>query len=128
MNNSFEQEIHYRLLNLLADEPQLRQRDMAERMGISVGKVNYCLAQLAKKGFIKVKRFKSAKTKIPYTYILTPVGIEEKGRITVRFLKRKLKEYEEIKRQIAVLTEEVEQNGLGKAAELELGNLDARVI
>ncbi|MDZ7696723.1 MAG: MarR family EPS-associated transcriptional regulator [Deltaproteobacteria bacterium] len=83
-----EQEIHYRLLNLLADEPQLRQRDMARKMGVSVGKVNYCLAELGKKGLIKVKRFKSARTKIPYTYKLTPRGLEEKGRMTVSFLKK----------------------------------------
>jgi EPS-associated MarR family transcriptional regulator len=123
MNQPFEQEIHYRLLNLLTDEPQLRQRDMAKRMGISVGKVNYCISELAKKGLIKIKRFKSAKSKIPYTYMLTPKGIEEKGRITVNFLKRKLQEYEETKRQIEALTEQVEQNGLRAVAEAELGEL-----
>ncbi len=121
MNQAFEQEIHYRLLNLLVDEPQLRQLDIAKKMGISVGKVNYCIAELAKKGLIKVKRFKSAKNKLPYSYMLTPQGIEEKGRITVRFLKRKLSEYEEIKHQIAALTEEVEKNGLRDMAESEIG-------
>ena len=121
MNQAFEQEIHYRLLNLLVDEPQLRQLDIAKKMGISVGKVNYCIAELAKKGLIKVKRFKSAKNKLPYSYMLTPQGIEEKGRITVRFLKRKLSEYEEVKHQIAALTEEVEKNGLRGMAESEIG-------
>ena len=120
MNQSFEQEIHYRLLTLLTDEPQLRQLDMAERMGISVGKVNFCLSELARKGLIKVKRFKSARNKMPYTYKLTPRGIEEKGRMTVRFLKRKLAEYEEIKRQIEDLTEEVNKNGLNTMAGDEL--------
>ncbi|MDZ7696682.1 MAG: MarR family EPS-associated transcriptional regulator [Deltaproteobacteria bacterium] len=120
MNHAFEQEIHYRLLNILAEEPQLGQREIAVKMGISVGKVNYCLSELAKKGLIKVKRFKSAKTKIPYTYKLTPKGIEEKGRITVGFLKRKLEEYEEIKRQIQDLTLDVEQNGLSTMARGEL--------
>ena len=120
MNHTLEQEIHYRLLTLLSDEPQLRQLDMAERMGISVGKVNYCLSELAKKGLIKVKRFKSAKNKMPYTYKLTHRGIEEKGRMTVRFLKRKLAEYEEIKRQIQDLTEEVNKNGLNAMAQDEL--------
>ena len=120
MNHTFEQEIHYHLLNLLADEPQLRQRDMASKMGVSVGKVNYCLSELAKKGLIKVKRFKSARTKIPYTYKLTPRGLEEKGRMTVSFLKRKLREYEEIKDQIEILTRDVEQNGLSPMARSEL--------
>ena len=128
MNQSFEQEIHYRLLNLLVDEPQLRQLDIAKKMGISVGKVNYCIAELAKKGLIKVKRFKSAKNKLPYSYMLTPQGIEEKGRITVRFLKRKLSEYEEIKHQIAALTEEVEKNGLWGMAEGDIGKPAGRLI
>ena len=123
MNHAYEQEIRYRLLNLLADEPQLRQLDMARKMGISVGKVNFCISELAKKGLIKVNRFKSAKNKVPYSYMLTPRGIEEKGRITVRFLKRKIEEYEEIKCQIGVLTEEVEENGLQGLAESEIGKM-----
>ena len=128
MNHSSEQEIHYRLLNLLTDEPQLRQLDMAKRMGISVGKVNFCISELAKKGLIKVKRFKSAKNKVPYSYMLTPRGIEEKGKITVRFLKRKIQEYEEIKRQIGSLYDEVEENGLQRLAESEIGKLAGRLI
>ena len=128
MNHLYEQEIHYRLLNLLADEPQLRQLDMAKKMGISVGKINFCISELAKKGLIKVKRFKSAKNKVPYSYMLTPRGIEEKGRITVGFLKRKMSEYEEIRRQIEVLTEEVEKNGLRGMAESEIGKMAGRLI
>ena len=128
MNHNYEQEIHYRLMNLLADEPQLRQLDMARKMGISVGKVNFCISELAKKGLIKVKRFKSAKSKVPYTYMLTPRGIEEKGKITVRFLKRKMTEYEEIKRQIEVLTEEVKENGLQNLVESEIRKMGERSI
>ncbi|MBW1705282.1 MAG: MarR family EPS-associated transcriptional regulator [Deltaproteobacteria bacterium] len=107
MNNRYEQEIRYRLLKVLSQDSNLSQRDMAKRMGISLGKVNYCLSELAKKGLIKVNRFKSAKNKIPYTYILTPTGLEEKARLTVTFLKSKLSEYEEIKRQIKELASEV---------------------
>ena len=125
MNPAYEQEIRYRLLKILAEEPKLRQLDMAKMMGISVGKVNYCISQLAKKGLIKVKRFKSAKNKVPYTYILTPRGIEEKAILTVRFLKRKIDEYEEIRRQIRVLTREVEENGLTGVAESEIGEMAA---
>ena len=128
MNHTYEQEIRYRLLNLLADEPQLRQLDMAKMMGISVGKVNFCISELARQGLIKVKRFKSAKNKIPYSYILTPHGIEEKGRITVRFFKRKIAEYEEIRRQIGILAEEVEKNGLRGMAESEIGETANRFI
>ena len=78
MNNDFEHEIRYRLLKILSQESNLTQRDMAKKMGISLGKVNYCLSELAKKGLIKVKRFKSAKNKIPYTYILPPRGIKKR--------------------------------------------------
>jgi EPS-associated MarR family transcriptional regulator len=112
MNGRIQQEIRYRLLKLLADEPRIGQRQIAEKMGISLGVVNYCLREFAKKGLIKIHRFKSARNKVPYSYILTPTGVEEKGRVTVRFLKRKIEEYEEIKRQIALLTKEVEENGL----------------
>jgi len=112
MNHTYEQEIHYRLLKVLSQDPQLGQRDMAKRMGISLGKVNYCISELAAKGWIKITRFRSAKNKIPYTYLLTPKGLEEKGRLTLRFLKRKLSEYEEIKKQIRELHYEVEEDGL----------------
>jgi EPS-associated MarR family transcriptional regulator len=112
MNNHFEQEVRYRLLKILSRESNLTQREMAKRMGISLGKVNYCLSELAQKGLIKVKRFKSAKNKIPYTYILTPHGIEEKAGLTVTFLRRKTREYEEIKRQIKELSAEIEDDRL----------------
>jgi EPS-associated MarR family transcriptional regulator len=128
MNNAYNQEIHYRLLNLLSEEPRLRQKDIAGKMGISVGKVNYCIAELTRKGLIKVGRFKKSASKLAYAYMLTPQGMEEKGRITVRFLKRKLEEYDEIKRQILALTQDVEENGLQTMAEAELGDLKARFI
>ena len=111
MNNNYEQEIRYRLLKVLSQDPNLGQRDMAKRMGISLGKVNYCVSELASKGWIKITRFKSAKKKIPYTYMLTPKGLEEKGRLTLRFLKRKLSEYEEIKKQIRGLHCEAQEEG-----------------
>ncbi len=110
MNNSNEQEIHYRLLKILAEEPRTSQREMARRTGISLGKTNYVLTELAKKGIIKIKGFKSARHKIPYTYMLTSEGLEEKARITLKFLKRKLSEYEEIKRQIKEIANEVEKD------------------
>ena len=112
MNISHEQEIRYRLLKILSQEPKLGQRDMAKRMGISLGKVNYCISKLASRGWIKITRFKNAREKIPYTYMLTPKGLEERGRLTLRFLKRKLREYEEIKKQIRELHCEAQEEGL----------------
>lgn len=110
MNNTYEQEIHYRLLKLVSKDYCFTQREMAKEMGISLGKVNYCLRELAKKGLIKINRFKSAKNKIPYTYILTPKGMKEKAKLTVRFLRSKIVEYEEIKKQIKELAGEIEED------------------
>ena len=112
MNNLYEQEIRYRLLKILSKDPNFTQREMAKKMGISLGKVNYCLSELAKKGFIKISRFKSSRNKIRYIYILTPRGLEEKARLTLSFLKRKTLEYEEISRQIRDLAREVEEERL----------------
>ena len=110
MNHHYEQEIRYKILKILAGDPSLSQREMAGRMGISLGKTNYVLTELANKGIIKIKRFKSARNKIPYTYMLTSHGLEEKARITSKFLKRKLAEYEEIKRQIKDIAKEARKD------------------
>lgn len=110
MNNIPEQEVNYNILKLLSAEPNLSQRAISGRMGISLGKTNYVLSELAEKGIIKIKRFKSAPNKIPYTYMLTPHGLEEKARITLKFLKRKLSEYEEIKYQIKEITKEAKKD------------------
>ena len=110
MNSLYEQEIRYKLLKLLSIHANLSQREMARRMGISLGKTNYVLTELANKGIIKIKRFKSAPNKIPYSYMLTPHGLEEKTKITLKFLKRKLNEYEEIKHQIKEIAKEAEKD------------------
>ncbi|MEA2040705.1 MAG: MarR family EPS-associated transcriptional regulator [Thermodesulfobacteriota bacterium] len=128
MNHTYEQEIRYRLLKILAEEPQLGQREMAKKMGVSLGKVNFCVSELAARGWIKITRLKSARKKIPYIYMLTPRGLEAKTKITLAFLKRKLSEYEEVKYQIAVLTEEVEKNGLQDMAESGIGEMAGRII
>ena len=112
MNYIYEQEIRYRLLKILAKEPQLGQREMAKKMGISLGKVNFCVSELAAKGWIKITRLKSARKKIPYIYMLTPKGVEEKGKLTIRFLKRKVSEYEEIKVQISEIYQEVKHEAV----------------
>jgi len=107
MNNALDQEIRYCLLKILSENHHLTQREMAEKMGISLGKLNYCVSQLTKKGFIKVNRFKSSTAKKKYIYVLTPHGLEEKAKVTLRFLKRKVSEYEEIQRQIRELVHEL---------------------
>jgi EPS-associated MarR family transcriptional regulator len=109
MNKPYDQEIRYRLLKILSRDADLTQREMAGRMGVSLGKVNFCLSELGKRGFIKIRRFKVSRNKSQYIYLLTPRGLEEKTRLTVSFLRRKIVEYEEIKRQIRDLVLEVEE-------------------
>ena len=107
MNTKSTTEIRYRLLKLLEKNPNLTQRQMAEEMGLSLGKFNYCLKELAKKGIVKIERFTTSDRKAAYMYLLTPKGIEEKTRITANFLKRKMAEYDQLKQEIRELTREV---------------------
>ncbi len=100
---------------------------MAKKMGISLGKVNFCVSELAAKGWIKITRLKNARKKIPYIYMLTPKGLEEKGELTVRFLKRKVSEYEEIKVQISEIYQEVKHEGLDNL-ESELSSVVKSII
>ncbi len=110
--NEKDQEIEYRLFKILAKNPNMTQRQMAGDMGISLGKFNYCLTELVKKGFVKMDRFRSSSNKVAYMYLLTPHGLEEKTRVTAKFLHRKMAEFEEIKKQIEELTEEVKMADL----------------
>jgi EPS-associated MarR family transcriptional regulator len=95
------------LLRALAAEPELSQRDLSHRTGTSLGAVNYCLRALAEKGLVKVNNFRASGNKLRYAYVLTPKGIEAKTRLTSRFLRRKLAEYERLQAEIAALEEEV---------------------
>jgi len=108
MNPSQETEIRLRLFKILSEESDLTQREIAQRMGISLGKTNYCISEFVKKGFVKMQRFGESKTKLRYLYHLTPRGIEAKGALAIDFLKRKMHEYEEIRHQIQALTIEME--------------------
>lgn len=101
-------EIRYRLLKLLEANPNLTQRQMAEEMGLSLGKFNYCLKELVKKGIVKIERFTTSENKATYLYLLTPHGIEEKTRVTAKFLKRKVAEYERLKDEIRDITREID--------------------
>ena len=127
MNDPYEQEIRYKLLKILSSEPNLSQREMARRMGISLGKTNYVLCELAEKGIIKIKRFKSAPQKIPYTYMLTPRGLEQKAKITTRFLKRKLSEYEAIKSQLKEIATDLQADQNSDFFKIEMMEVLAKV-
>jgi EPS-associated MarR family transcriptional regulator len=103
-------EVRYRLLRLLAPNPELSQREVARELGISLGKVNYCLQALAAKGWIKAANFKNSRNKRAYMYLLTPRGIEEKARLTGEFLRYKLKEHQALTAEIDQIRAEVEDN------------------
>ncbi len=102
-------ETRYRLLRLLEEKPNASQRELARALGISVGKVNYCLHALIDKGSLKIKNFGRNKRKLAYAYVLTPKGIEEKIELTLRFLKRKVAEYDALLADIEELKREVEK-------------------
>lgn len=100
-------EVRYRIFKRLTVDPHISQRDLARELDVSVGKVNYCLQALIEKGFVKVNNFRNNKNKLAYAYLLTPHGIEEKTRVTVTFLQRKVREYAELQEEIEVLRQEV---------------------
>ena len=101
-------ETHLKLLRHLEENPDVTQRELARELGISLGKANYCLKALINKGLIKAKNFKNSANKRAYLYILTPHGIEAKARISVRFLQRKMEEYEALRQEIEQLKTELE--------------------
>jgi len=95
------------ILKLLHANPNLSQRELAEAMGVSLGKVNYCLKALVQKGFVNLANFRRSDNKRVYAYLLTPAGLEEKARIVLAFLKRKEAEFETIQREIHELRGEL---------------------
>jgi len=101
-------EYRYKILKLLEQDPSLSQRDLASKLGISLGKVNYCLKALADVGILKIGNFKNSSNKLAYMYLLTPKGIEAKAEITLRFLKSKIQEYESLQQEIELLRKDVQ--------------------
>ena len=102
------EDIDLQVLRQLESEPRINQRGLATRLGLSLGKANYCLNALVAKGLVKISNFRRSDNKLAYAYLLTPTGVQEKARLTVAFLKRKQKEYEELQVEIARLKVEVD--------------------
>ena len=98
-----QKDIRLDLLRKLESSPECTQRELSKEMGVSLGKVNYCIRKLTEKGLIKITNFKQNPNKVGYAYLLTPQGIEEKSRLTFAFLKRKIIEYEILKKEIIAL-------------------------
>ena len=95
-------EIHLKILKHIETDPHISQRQLAQELGVSVGKINYCVQALVTRGWVKAGNFKRSSNKMRYLYLLTPAGIEEKARLTASFLKQKIVEHE-------IITQEIEQ-------------------
>tara|TARA_Y200000002_G_scaffold345707_1_gene319794 strand:+ start:511 stop:813 length:303 start_codon:yes stop_codon:yes gene_type:complete len=93
-------EDHLDILRKVGSNPDISQRELSQQLGFSLGKLNYCLNALKAKGLVKIKNFKKNPNKLVYAYILTPQGISEKTKLTINFMNRKLKEYDELKREL----------------------------
>ena len=98
MNSDLEN--NYKILREIQNNPNSSQRKLAKEVGFSLGKLNYCLKDLQKKGLIKIENFRKNPNKIAYAYILTPKGIKKKAKLTMNFMIRKMQEYDELKKEL----------------------------
>jgi len=93
----------YRLLKLINERPEISQRELAAELGLSLGKINYCLKAFVNRGLVKVDNFRRADNKLIYAYLLTPKGVEERARMTIHFFRHAEAEYEMLKREVELL-------------------------
>lgn len=106
-----KKEDHFQVLRKIQKKPESSQRELAKELGFSLGKLNYCLKALQKKGFVKLQNFKKKPNKIRYLqYVITPKGISERTNLTIAFMKRKLKEYDELKKELEEKKKNVDDN------------------
>ena len=99
--------IDYRLFKIISEKPEISQRALASELGLSLGKTNYCLKAFIARGLVKVNNFRRSDNKMAYSYLLTPKGVEEKARVTVRFFRLLEKDYASLKREVEELEEQV---------------------
>ena len=109
-------ELRLRVLRALEANPELSQRQLAAKLGVSLGGVNYALKALIERGFVKAENFRKSGSKVAYLYLLTPKGVVEKTSLAAAFLGRKLAEYEVLRQEIEALKGEVDSAGSGKGA------------
>lgn len=102
-----QEDTYFRVMRILQEDPDLTQRELADRLGVSVGGLNYCLKALINRGWVKVENFSHSKNKFGYMYIVTPRGIAEKAALASNFLRRKMEEYEALKAEIKALKAEI---------------------
>ena len=123
-----QEDTTFRVMRLLEENPDLTQRELAEKLGISVGGLNYCLEALMGKGLVKMKNFANSKNKFGYVYVLTPSGVAEKAAITHRFLQRKMEEYEALKAEIAALKTNLSLPTLGSDQDQSKQKNDLKLV
>ena len=126
-----QEDTRFRVLRALQDNPRLTQRELSERLGVSLGATNFVLRALMEKGAIKIRNFRGNTRKLSYAYILTPHGLAEKASLTARFLARKQKEYELLRAEIEAVSRELEQDaplvtGTAKRADPPSGSSPAQ--
>lgn len=110
------EDLHFRVLKLIQDQPDLSQRELAQRLGVSNGKLHYCMRALIEKGLVKLGNFANSKHHLGYAYLLTPKGMTRKANMTSDFLKRKMKEYEALQAEIAALQAEIGREAKGETS------------
>ncbi len=106
--SQLQEDTYFRVLRILQDSPDMTQREIAEKLGISTSGLNYCLKALINKGWVKVQNFSESKNKFGYIYVLTPKGIAEKALLAGRFLRRKMTEYEFLRTEIDAIKAEMD--------------------
>lgn len=104
-----DDDTRYRLLRLLTEHPEISQRELAQALGLSLGKTNYCVRALIERGLVKAQNFRNSHNKLAYAYVLTPAGASAKVMATVEFLRRKQREYRRLEAEIAELRAEVDR-------------------
>tara|TARA_B100000575_G_C23140430_1_gene663529 strand:+ start:1218 stop:1544 length:327 start_codon:yes stop_codon:yes gene_type:complete len=100
LNNNKETDEEFQILRTINKKPNSTQRQLASELGFSLGKLNYCLRALKEKGLVKIDNFKKNPSKFSYIYVLTPAGIAKKTKLTINFMKRKMKEYEDLQMEL----------------------------
>ena len=108
--SQLQEDTYFRVLRMLQDNPDMTQREIAEKLGVSTSGLNYCLKALIDKGWVKVQNFSQSKNKFGYIYLLTPAGISQKAQMTAQFLQRKLLEHQQLTQEIQALTNELKES------------------
>ena len=121
--SQLQEDTNFRVLRMLQDNPDMTQREIAEKLGVSTSGLNYCLNALIDKGYLKVQNFSQSKNKFGYIYVLTPQGIAEKAQLTSRFLRRKMAEYDALRAEIESLHTESNSPAIGGGSDLLSGPL-----